>query len=87
MPDVYIDDKDISATLVFGMTVILHNIVSYIMNGLSLIKEQVYYNFIGVLLCVGGFFLLSHNHQYIDFVLIYSLAFSPLCILGCGKLY
>ncbi|MDF5383967.1 hypothetical protein P3683_03360 [Vibrio parahaemolyticus] len=87
VPDVYIDDKAISATLVFGMTVILHNIVSYIMNGLSLIKEQVYYNFIGVLLCVGGFFLLSHNHQYIDFVLIYSLAFSPLCILGCGKLY
>lgn len=77
----------INTTLAFTSIVILNNIISYIMNGLNLIKAQMYLNMIGIIICLIYFLTLSNEYSYDLYPLFFSFPFTPLIIIGSILIY
>lgn len=77
-----INNATIVSSLLFTFLVILNNIISYIMNGLNLIKEQMYLNSIGLTICLLLFLFLGNQHNYNVYVFSFTLPFLPLIFAG-----
>lgn len=77
-----ITDTAITSSLFFTFLVILNNIISYIMNGLNLVKEQMYLNLFGLITCLLLFVFLGNQYEYNNYVMFFTLPFLPLIILG-----